>query len=65
MADKNIDMAMLKSEYARKIGIPFRTFARYINEMYLDELRELDYSINQKYLTPKQIQYLNAKLVVS
>lgn len=65
MADENKNMAMLKSEYAQQIGIPFRTFARYLNDLYLDELKALDYSVNQKYLTPKQIQYLNEKLVVT
>ncbi|MHA7109249.1 hypothetical protein ACRTDU_03935 [Sunxiuqinia elliptica] len=65
MADENKNMAMLKSEYAKKIGIPFRTLSRYINEMYIDEMKTFDYSVTQKYLTPKQIQFLNEKLVIT
>ncbi len=65
MTDDKKNMAMLKSEYAKAIGIPFRTLSRYINEMYIDDLKAFDYSITQKYLTPKQINYLNNKLVVT
>ncbi len=56
--------AMLKSEYAREIGIPFRTLTRYINERYFEEMTAIDYTRTQKYLTPKQVEFLNAKLVV-
>ncbi len=65
MPDEKQNMAMLKSEYAKKIGIPFRTLSRYINELYIDEMKAFDYSVTQKYLTPKQINYLNNKLVVT
>lgn len=39
---------MRKSEYSKAIGILFRTFACYINELYLDEMKVMDYSNNQK-----------------
>ena len=55
---------MLKSEYAKQIGIPFRTLGRYANHLYFEELTKLDYARNQKYLTPRQIGFLNEKLVI-
>lgn len=63
MADEK-KIGMLKKEYAQRVGIPYRTMARYMNVHFLNELKEIDYSISQKYLTPKQIAWLDQKLVV-
>jgi predicted transcriptional regulator len=57
-------MAMLKSEYSRRSGIPFSTLRYYMNKLYFEELAAMDYKRNQNYLTPKQIDYLDRKLVV-
>lgn len=57
--------AMLKSEYAKKIGIPVSTLRRYCNKLYLAQLQTMDYTVSQKWLTPKQIHWLNDKLVVT
>lgn len=64
MVDEKKIEGMLKNEYAKKIGIPFRTLTRYMNELYIDEMTAMDYSRTQKYLTPRQIEFLNMKLVV-
>ncbi|HCU60215.1 MAG TPA: hypothetical protein DGC94_03840 [Prolixibacteraceae bacterium] len=55
--------AMLKNEYARKIGVSGRTLRRYLNERYFEELKEMNYFPEQKFLTPRQIGFLNKKLV--
>lgn len=58
-------IGMLKNEYAKKIGIPYRTLSRYINKLYLAEMESnFDYCPTQKYLTPRQIDFLNTKLVI-
>lgn len=63
MPESNI-IAMLKSEYAKRVGIPCSTLRRYMNTLYFDELAKLDYNRNQNYLTPRQIVFLDQKLVV-
>ena len=55
---------MLKNEYARLIGIPVSTLRNYMNNLYFTELVILGYYTTQKYLTPKQINFLNSKLVI-
>jgi hypothetical protein len=65
MENNNATMGMLKSEYSRRVGIPFSTLRRYMNVLYLAELQEIDYSRCQNYLTPKQIDFLNRKLVIT
>gem|GEM_PF-7095077 len=45
-------MAMRKSEYSKATGILLRTFACYINGLYLDEMKVMDYSNNQKVNAP-------------
>ncbi|MGD9930146.1 MAG: hypothetical protein AB7U05_09010 [Mangrovibacterium sp.] len=57
-------VGMLKHEFAQLAEIPFRTLSRYLNELYYDELREMDYTKTQKYLTKKQIEFLKNKLVI-
>ena len=65
MADEKTEIqSMLKCEFAKKHGIPFRTLARYMNELYFGELQIIDYKKKQKYLTPKQILFLKSKLVI-
>ncbi len=65
MSNEKTDItAMLKSEYAKRIGIPASTLRRYCNQLYLSQLQEMDYTISQKWLTPRQIAWLNTKLVV-
>lgn len=56
---------MLKSEYAKLAGIPVSTLRNYMNKHFLTELMALDYSPRQKYLTPRQISFLNIRLVVT
>lgn len=56
--------AMLKSEYAKLVGIPVSTLRRYCNKLYLAELQKMDYFPAQKWLTPRQILWLNEKLVI-
>lgn len=65
MADEKTEIkGMLKNEYAEQIGIPESTLRRYINEDFIEEMLKLSYSPRQKHLTPKQIKFLNKKLVV-
>ncbi len=65
MNENQQNTAMLKSEYAKKVGIPASTLRRYCNKLYLPQLQEMDYTVSQKWLTPLQISWLNKKLVVT
>ena len=58
-------MGMLKSEYSRRVGIPVSTMRNYMNKLYFAELKEMDYTRCQNYLTPKQVDFLNRKLVIT
>ncbi|MDP3914376.1 MAG: hypothetical protein Q8R96_11655 [Bacteroidota bacterium] len=58
-------MGMLKSEYSRRVGIPVSTMRNYMNKLYYAELKEMDYNRCQNYLTPKQVDFLNRKLVIT
>lgn len=62
---KSNTVAILKSEYSRRVGIPLSTMRRYMNKLYFTELQEMDYTRSQNYLTPKQIDFLNRKLVIT
>lgn len=55
--------AMSKKDYSKMIGISARTLRRYLNELYFEELKEMNYYPEQKILTPKQIGFLNKRLV--
>lgn len=63
--NKHTVVGMLKREYSKLIGIPASTLRRYMNKLYFDEMAKLDYTRGQNYLTPKQINFLNEKLVIT
>ena len=56
---------MYKYEVAELLSIKPCTLRRWLNIKYYDELVELGYNKNQKYLTPKQLNYLDRKLEIS
>lgn len=56
---------MMKCEYSKLANIKPRTLARYLNIMYIDDLKKMDYTQNQRHLTPAQVSYLNKKLVIT
>lgn len=55
---------MMKWEYSQFANITPRTLRRYLNILYLEDLRQMDYRPTQRHLTPKQVHFLNEKLVV-
>lgn len=64
MSDQQFHKSMLKSEYAAKIGCTRQTLCFYCNKLLIDKLKELNYRKDQKYLTPRQIAFLDKELVV-
>jgi len=53
---------MSKYEVCRLLNISSNTLHRYLNVMYLDDLKKLDYHPRQKLLTPKQLNFLHKKI---
>lgn len=47
-----------KYEIAEKIGVSKTTLRKWLNVRYYEELKKLGYQKSQKYLTIKQINYL-------
>lgn len=56
---------MLKNEFAKRAGIPVSTLRNYMNKLLFEKLLVLNYSRNQKYLTPRQVAFLNRELDVT
>ena len=63
--DKHIIKGMMKAEYSRLANIPPSTLANYMNKLYISDLAAMEYHTHQKHLTPRQVAYLNQKLVVT
>lgn len=55
---------MSKKEFSEMSGIPERTLRNYLNVRYYPELEKIGYSKLQRMLTPKQVSWLQKKLVV-
>ena len=53
---------MYKYEVAQLLNIQPGTLSRWLNVLYLKDLQEIGYNKNQKYLTPKQLNYLKDKI---
>lgn len=53
-----------KYEIAADMGISTRTLARWLNGRYFEDLVKLNYTKQQKYLLPVQIEFLNRKLCI-
>ncbi len=54
---------MSKKEYANRLDISVRTLRYWLNGRYYEEMKEIGYTKLQKKLTPKQVTYLDKKLV--
>ena len=59
---KDFTEAKSKAEVAQMLNISPATLRKWLNHRYYDELKLFDYNPNQKILTPKQLNYLAAKL---
>ena len=55
---------MSKKAFSEFSGIPRRTLRNYLNVIYFSELEKMGYSKLQRMLTPKQVLWLQIKLVV-
>ncbi|MDD3011316.1 MAG: hypothetical protein PHU97_08370 [Bacteroidales bacterium] len=53
---------LYKNEVADLLGISRSTLAHWLNEKYLDDLVKIGYRKKQKYLTPKQLTFLQEKV---
>ena len=53
---------LYKYEVAEMLGISQNTLRHYLNVLYYKELKEIGYTRRQKYLNPKQLNYLQKKI---
>jgi transcriptional regulator with XRE-family HTH domain len=54
--------SLSKIEVAELLGVSASTLRNWLNKRYFEELKAYDYDPNQKILTPKQLNYLAAKI---
>lgn len=49
---------MTKAEFAEKLGISNSCRAKWLNSLYYEELKKLGYRKTQRFLLPKQLEFL-------